>query len=505
MSAERVQKILAQAGIASRRQAEEFIQDGLVTINGKVAKLGDKAEWGTDAIKVKGKLLQQPEVLTYMAFYKPKNVISALTDPEGRPCIGEYVQKLKTRVYPVGRLDFTSEGLILLTNDGNLAQKIQKSDTLIRVYYVKVKGYPTAEMLKRIEKGTGGDLDTKQRGFKPLSIKIKEKLQSKSLIEVVLVGGGAFNLKTLFESRGFLVEKISRFAIGHITAKGMSPGESRLLKESQVQALIDQPELGMKRLEHEWSRGGDEEPAEEPQIQPMDQLEPKTRKSFDDKPSGRGEKRSFGDKPAFGHSKRSFDDKPSFGGKEKRSFGDKPAFGRSKRSFDDKPSFGGKEKRSFGDKPAFGRSKRSFDDKPSFGGKEKRSFGDKPAFGRSKRSFDDKPSFGGKEKRSFGDKPAFGRSKRSFDDKPSFGGKEKRSFGDKPAFGRSKRSFDDKPSFGGKEKRSFGDKPAFGRSKRSFDDKPSFGGKRSSGDAKSSFGGGKKPFGGPKGKPKSRS
>src|SRR4051812_35258736 len=112
MANERVQKILAQAGIASRRKAEEMITDGLVTINGKLAKLGDKADLTADAIKVKGKLLRSnaKEAHVYYAFYKPRGVISMMADPEGRPTLAEYLGKVHARVFPVGRLDFMSEG-----------------------------------------------------------------------------------------------------------------------------------------------------------------------------------------------------------------------------------------------------------------------------------------------------------------------------------------------------------------------------------------------------------
>ncbi len=250
MSLERLQKILAQAGVASRRQAEEFISLGQVTINGKVAKLGDKAEFGKDAIKVKGKLLQQPESLIYVAFNKPKGVISMLSDPQNRPTLAKYLSKIKARVYPIGRLDFNSEGLLLLTNDGDFAQKIQKTEDLVRVYSVKVKGHPDPEMLSRIERGTRGK-GPRERGFKPHSLRIKQQLEKKTILEVVLLGSGAFDLKALFETRGFLVEKIVRTAIGQITLRELLPGEFRFLKASQVLAVVEQPELGLKRVEQE--------------------------------------------------------------------------------------------------------------------------------------------------------------------------------------------------------------------------------------------------------------
>jgi 23S rRNA pseudouridine2605 synthase len=249
MSSERVQKILAQAGIASRRQAEELIRDGLVTINGRVAKLGDKAEWGSDAIKVKGKLLRQVESPVYLAFNKPRAVISMLGDPEGRPSLTDFLKKVKSRVFPVGRLDFNSEGLILLTNDGDLAEKIQKRDDIPRVYWVKIKGHPDAEMISRLERGAR--LGERKRLVKPHSVRVKESLSSKAVIEVVMLGAGAFDIKALFEARGFLVDRITRTAIGQITLRGLPAGHFRYLKLSQVQALLDQPELALVQLERE--------------------------------------------------------------------------------------------------------------------------------------------------------------------------------------------------------------------------------------------------------------
>ena len=249
MASERLQKILAQAGLASRRGAEELIADGLVTLNGKVAKLGDKAEWGKDAIKVKGKLLtKKPEILTYVAFHKPKGVISMLGDPEGRANLNDYLEKVKIRVFPIGRLDFNTDGLLLLTNDGDFAQKLLKCDEVPKVYTVKVKGSIDDEMLTRIERGAWIGTDSKKRRVKPYSVRVKQKLASKTQLEVVLMGGGS-DLKSLFELRGFLLEKVTRTAIGHITLKGLAPGHFRFLRASQVTALIDQPELGMKLLE----------------------------------------------------------------------------------------------------------------------------------------------------------------------------------------------------------------------------------------------------------------
>ncbi len=255
MPAERIQKILARAGIASRRKAEELITEGLVTVNGKIAKLGDKAVWdatspkGSDAIKVKGKLLHGEEAPVYIAFHKPKGVISALTDPEDRPTLADYLgSKVKARVYPIGRLDFNSEGLLLLTNDGDFAEKIRHVSDLPRIYEVKVRGLQDELALRGLERGARIPERTSYKRVRPYSVKLLETLQSKTRVQVVFLGPTAVDVKHFFEVKGFLVEKVTRTAIGHLTLRALPPGRFRFLTKSQVMALINQPELGLKNL-----------------------------------------------------------------------------------------------------------------------------------------------------------------------------------------------------------------------------------------------------------------
>ncbi len=245
MALERVQKILARAGIASRRKAEELILEGSVTINGVTAKLGDQAEWGKDAIKVDGKLLTETEAPVYLAFYKPKNVICAMTDPQGRPALADYFTRVQARIYPIGKLDFESEGLVLLTNDGDMAQKIAKSKDLLQVYSIKVKGHPDADMLKRISRGMKTE---KGHLVRPEVVRIDEKLENKSKVQVVMRGSAATELKALLETRGFLFDRLVRTGIGQITLGELETGEYRRLEASQVRAIFEQPELGMRSI-----------------------------------------------------------------------------------------------------------------------------------------------------------------------------------------------------------------------------------------------------------------
>ncbi len=248
MASERLQKILAHVGIASRRKGEELIEFGEVTVNGKIAKLGDKADLSEDAIKVSGRLISKltaPPV--YYAFYKPRLVISMFQDPEGRATMAGYFARIKTRLFPIGRLSFNNEGLILVTNDGEFAEKLQRRDDIPRVYHVKVKGHPDEEMLTRLRRGV------KQDGHfsKPLSVSLIEKYTQKSLVEIIMMGVSTVDMRSWFEDKGFLVERIVRTAIGHITLHGLEPGKFRPLKDTQVEALLHQPDLGMRKIDFE--------------------------------------------------------------------------------------------------------------------------------------------------------------------------------------------------------------------------------------------------------------
>lgn len=150
---ERLQKILSEYGIASRRKAEELIKEGRITVNGQIAHLGQKADPEKDYIKVDGKLLIKPEPKVYYAFYKPRKVITSLIDPQGRPTIKDFIKGIKFRVYPVGRLDFDSEGLLLLTNDGELAYHVMHpSSEIEKTYLVKVDGIIDPETIEKLKK-----------------------------------------------------------------------------------------------------------------------------------------------------------------------------------------------------------------------------------------------------------------------------------------------------------------------------------------------------------------
>ena len=249
---ERLQKLIAQVGITSRRNAEDLIREGRVTVNGKTAKLGDKATLGTDAIKVNGKLIQVAANKVYYLIYKPKNMIAMIAeDEEGRPTLKDLTKRIKERVYTVGRMDFTGEGAILLTNDGDFAQKLQKSTDVIRRYQVKVDRHPSAEDLEKLSRG--GRIEG--RSMQPFHVRVANAYARNSLIEVSFEGMGQIDIKKFFENKGFFPEKIARIAIGHLSVEKMAPGTYKRIEPSSIQALFIQPELTKKQIERAIEKG----------------------------------------------------------------------------------------------------------------------------------------------------------------------------------------------------------------------------------------------------------
>lgn len=232
---ERLQKVLAHVGIASRRKAEILILEGAVTVNGKlVTELGTKVDPQKDKIKVNGKLILTEVEPIYLALYKPKGVISAFSDPQDRPHLGTLLRGIREKVNPIGRMDFNSEGLILLTNDGDLANQIAKSKDLSKTYLVKVKGHPGPEELKFLKQG----IFTAQGVVRFDSYELDQKLKSKSWIKLNVLEGAHLDLRELLNRRGLLVDKIVRTAIGKISTKDMKPGDFRFLRKRDFESLV---------------------------------------------------------------------------------------------------------------------------------------------------------------------------------------------------------------------------------------------------------------------------
>lgn len=238
MPAERLQKIIAAAGIASRRKAEELITGGLVSVNGQiVAELGSKADPERDHIRVRGKLLHGAERHVYFLMNKPKGYVTTVKDPEGRPTVMDLLRGVHARVYPVGRLDYASEGLLLLTNDGDLAHSLMKAASHVpKTYLVKVAGSPSAENLKRLRDGVSIPADHGKRvRTAPAKIEIIRE-SANPWYEVTLIEGKNRQIRRMFEEVGHHVEKIKRVRYGPLQLN-VHPGEHRKLTIEEVAKL----------------------------------------------------------------------------------------------------------------------------------------------------------------------------------------------------------------------------------------------------------------------------
>lgn len=235
MALERIQKILAKAGIASRRQAEEMIVEGRVTVNGKVVdQLGFKADPVEDHIRVDGKKIRGFEPKVTLLINKPRGYLSTVKDPGGRPTVMDLIEKVKFRVYPVGRLDFDAEGLLLLTNDGEIAYSLTHPKFSIpRTYQVKVAGVPEGERLARLKRG----VMLEDGKAKVVSYSILRQKEKNSWIQVVVTEGRNRLVKRLFSSIGHTVLKLKRVEFGPIRLGNLSFGQYRYLTPREMESL----------------------------------------------------------------------------------------------------------------------------------------------------------------------------------------------------------------------------------------------------------------------------
>ncbi len=254
MALERLQKILASAGIASRRKAEELITGGRISVNGEtITTLGSKADLATDDIRVDGTRVQAPQQHLYIMLYKPREYVTTVSDPEGRPTVMDLVRDVRERVFPIGRLDYHSEGLLLLTNDGELMQQLTAPTSHVpKTYLVKVSGQPTDEELNKLRAGIKLPAEpsmTKGRGPRRPGEGRRSfavtTLPSKIAIvrdgdnpwyEITLTEGRNRQIRRMFEEIGHHVEKIKRVRYGPLTLN-VEPGQWRLLTPPEVAKL----------------------------------------------------------------------------------------------------------------------------------------------------------------------------------------------------------------------------------------------------------------------------
>lgn len=247
MAEERLQKLLAHAGIASRRKAEELITAGRVSVNGvTVMELGSKADLEVDRVKVDGQTIAKPKHHVYIALNKPKNVISTVHDPEGRETVMSFFKGARERIYPVGRLDYASEGLLLLTNDGDFANELLKpASHITKTYLVKANGALTSEQEESFRHG----IPMHGKKTAPAGIKLIRQGPN-PWYEVRLVEGRQNQIRIMFKHCGRLVEKLKRVKIGFLDLGDLKPGAYRTLTRTEVdrfRKLLKLPEESEER------------------------------------------------------------------------------------------------------------------------------------------------------------------------------------------------------------------------------------------------------------------
>ena len=235
MAEVRLQKLLSERVVASRRKAEELIEQGRVKVNGRVAKLGDKADDRRDVILVAGKRLGRAEAPVYILLHKPRGYITTMSDEKGRKCVEELVRDVGVRVYPIGRLDKDSEGMLLLTNDGDFANAIMHPASHVpKRYRVTLRAAISDEQILKFEEGIPLD----GRKTAPAELTVVSKEPERSVVEIVLYEGRNRQIRRMCEAMGLQVARLRRVSIGGVKLGMLPAGKWRYLEPKEVRTLV---------------------------------------------------------------------------------------------------------------------------------------------------------------------------------------------------------------------------------------------------------------------------
>lgn len=241
----RLQKYLAQCGVASRRKAEELIAAGRVSVDGKTVRvMGMKINPQTQKVAFDGTPIALEQQKTYILLNKPKGYVTTLADPQGRPIVTDLIKDVDTRIFPVGRLDFDTEGALLLTNDGELAQKMQHpSFEVTKTYEAEVKGVPTFKKLQSLEKG----IALEGRMTVPAKLKVLKKQAQSARVRITIHEGRKHQVKKMFGAIGHPVTSLKRIAYGNLRLKNLPRGGYRLLNKQDLNKIFQNIPLQMKK------------------------------------------------------------------------------------------------------------------------------------------------------------------------------------------------------------------------------------------------------------------
>lgn len=236
----RLQKMLADCGVASRRKSEDLIRNGQVKVNGKIAEIGDKVDPYSDKVYVRGKRVTaaaKPKH-RYIMLNKPRGYVTTMSDERGRKCIAELIADIEERVYPIGRLDKDSEGMLLLTNDGEFANHIMHPKKHVnKVYRVTVRPTITEEMIEKLQ--TGIVLDGRKTA--PAQVRVVTKQEGRVVLEIVIREGRNRQIRRMCESLGLEVARLKRTAVGTVKLGGLKQGMYRDLSPDEVKRLSHDP------------------------------------------------------------------------------------------------------------------------------------------------------------------------------------------------------------------------------------------------------------------------
>ncbi|MDO4731596.1 MAG: pseudouridine synthase [Clostridia bacterium] len=244
-SDERIQKILSQCGIASRRKAEELILAGRIKVNGHPVKVGDKANVKKDRITLDGKRIVNPNKLVYIMLNKPRGYVSTLNDELDRKCVKDLVKDIGTRVYPIGRLDKDSEGLLLMTNDGEFNNLIiHPSRHVPKIYRVTVRQKVTEQMLAQFNIGI--EIDGQKTA--PADAEIIEQAENRTVLKITLYEGKNRQIRKMCEYLGLEVARLKRISIGTVKLGMLKPGKWRNLTDDEIRRLAAYSKQGTKKF-----------------------------------------------------------------------------------------------------------------------------------------------------------------------------------------------------------------------------------------------------------------
>jgi 23S rRNA pseudouridine2605 synthase len=237
----RLQKYLADAGICSRRKAESYIQQGLVVVNGSIVKeMGTKIDPDKDKVTFDGEVVRQSSQKIYLMLNKPKGCVTTVSDPEGRPTVMDYIKSVKTRVFPIGRLDFNTEGLLLFTNDGEFAnQLLHPSFMIVKKYFVTTNKLPDILEIRRLERGV--QLEDKKLA-KCRIVVLDKKIYTNSM-EVSIHEGWNKQIRRMFEMIGYEVIYLKRIQFGGLYLGNIKPGDFRFLQKSDLEQINKSPQM----------------------------------------------------------------------------------------------------------------------------------------------------------------------------------------------------------------------------------------------------------------------